>query len=216
MQTISKSILIAHLFHSQSIAWKYVYNNLMLHTKSPMHSVVTHVRSNAHDHTSCMEHWTLNSRNVNSTFAVNGWFILSTFWPSGSTLVQFSCDTFSCLYRCLVGHETLENELYGVYRFWDFERVFFALSYIVCPRYPYMWNLLTLWYVVSNIRILIGQQLRMHNHGLSTCFYFQVNLLSGEKSVASSTCPLGSTWLWWRSAAVNIRLVQLEDLCVRC
>ena len=42
---------------------------------SPTLSVVMNVRSNARDQSSRIDYWTLNSRNINSMFAVNGWFI---------------------------------------------------------------------------------------------------------------------------------------------
>ena len=41
---------------------------------SPTHLVVMHVRSSARDRSSRIDYWTLNSRNVNSTFAASGRF----------------------------------------------------------------------------------------------------------------------------------------------
>jgi len=52
----------------QEITWKYAYKNLALHSGSPTHSVVMHVRSNARDRSSRIDYWTLNSHNVNSMF----------------------------------------------------------------------------------------------------------------------------------------------------
>ena len=60
----------------RTIASKYAFNNLELRTGSPTRSVVTRVRSSASDQYSLRSHWTLNPRNVNSMFAVNGWFML--------------------------------------------------------------------------------------------------------------------------------------------
>ena len=42
-----------------------------------MRSVVMNVRSSTRDRSSHIDYWTLNSCNVNSVFAVNGWFIQS-------------------------------------------------------------------------------------------------------------------------------------------
>ena len=61
----------------RTIAWKYAYKNLMLHSGSPTHSVVMHVRSSALDRSLRIEYWTLNSRNVNSMFAMSGRFFHS-------------------------------------------------------------------------------------------------------------------------------------------
>jgi len=60
-----------------TVAWKYAYKNLTLHSGSPTHSVVTRVRSSARDRSSRIDYWTLNSRNVNSMFAASGWFFHS-------------------------------------------------------------------------------------------------------------------------------------------
>ena len=49
----------------------------LLQSGSPLCSVVMNVRSSTHDQSSRIKYWTLNSRNVNSVFAVNGWFIQS-------------------------------------------------------------------------------------------------------------------------------------------
>ena len=63
--------------HRQTIAWKYVYKNLTLHSGSTTHPVVMHVRSSACDRSSHIDYWTLNSRNVNSMFAASGRFFHS-------------------------------------------------------------------------------------------------------------------------------------------
>ena len=52
-----------------TIAWKYAYKNLALHSGSPTHSVVLCIRSSTCDRSSRIDYWTLNSRNVNSMFA---------------------------------------------------------------------------------------------------------------------------------------------------
>ena len=61
----------------RTIAWKYAYKNLTLHSGSPTHSVVTHVRSSTRDRSSRIDYWTLNSRNVNTMFAASGQFFHS-------------------------------------------------------------------------------------------------------------------------------------------
>ena len=61
----------------QTIAWKYAYKNFTLHSGSPTHLVVTHVRSSTHDWSSRIDYWTLNSRNVNTMFAASGQFFHS-------------------------------------------------------------------------------------------------------------------------------------------
>jgi len=83
MRTIRKLISIAHGTYNackfwtcrtsgsvccRTIAWKYAYKNLTLHSGSPTHSVVMHVRSSARNWSSCTDYWTLNSCNVNSMF----------------------------------------------------------------------------------------------------------------------------------------------------
>jgi len=42
------------LVHEQTIAWKYAYKNLMLHSGSPTHSIVMNTRSGVHDQSSRM------------------------------------------------------------------------------------------------------------------------------------------------------------------
>ena len=54
----------------RTIAWKYAYKNLVLHSGSSTHSVAMQVRSSACDWSSRIDYWTLNSHNVNSMFAV--------------------------------------------------------------------------------------------------------------------------------------------------
>ena len=63
--------------HGRTIAWKYAYKNLTLHSRSPTHSVVTNIRSSARDWSLRIDYWTLNSRNVNSIFAASGRFFHS-------------------------------------------------------------------------------------------------------------------------------------------
>ena len=92
MQTIRKLISIARgtynackfwmcrtssSIHCQTKAWKYAYKNPTLDGGSPTHSVTMHIRSSPHDWSSRTGYWTLNSHNVNSTFAVNGWIMQS-------------------------------------------------------------------------------------------------------------------------------------------
>ena len=92
MRTIRKSVSIARgtysarkfwarrtsgLVRRQTIAWKYAHKNLALHSGSPTHSVVMHVRSSARDRSSRIDYWTMNSRNVNSMFAASSRFFHS-------------------------------------------------------------------------------------------------------------------------------------------
>jgi len=63
-------------------------------------------------------------------------------------LATFRFGTFMVLFhstRHVIGHEAFENEWHVIkaYKFNNFER-FFVLSYIACPRYPYIWSLLAL------------------------------------------------------------------------
>ena len=60
----------------------YAHKNRALHSGSPTHSVVMHVRSSARDRSSRIDYWTLNSRNVNSMFDANG-----RFFPSRSQII---------------------------------------------------------------------------------------------------------------------------------
>ena len=78
MRTIRKLISIAH----GTIAWKYAHKNRALHSGSRTHSVVMHVRSSARDRSSRIDHWTSNSRNVNSMFDARG-----RFFPSRSQTI---------------------------------------------------------------------------------------------------------------------------------
>ena len=66
------------------------------------------------------------------------------FWPSGDFLVRYF--NFAMIFSatgCVVRHETLEDERYGVitaYKLAVLEmlRNLFVLAYIACPRYPYI------------------------------------------------------------------------------
>jgi len=88
MRAIRKLILIAHGTYNarkfwtrrtsssvrgQTIAWKYAYR-ISRYSGNPMHLVVMHVRSSTRDRSLRIDYWTLNSRNVNSTFAASGRF----------------------------------------------------------------------------------------------------------------------------------------------
>ena len=54
------------LVHHQTIAWKYAYKNLTLHSGSCTHLAVMHIRSSTCDRSSRIDYWTLNSHNINS------------------------------------------------------------------------------------------------------------------------------------------------------
>ena len=81
-----------------TIAWKYAYKNLTLHSGSPTHSVVMHVRSSGRDRSSRIDYWTLNSRNVNSMFVASG-----RFFHSGSHMIQcqWLCVNTNIIHRAL-------------------------------------------------------------------------------------------------------------------
>ena len=74
----------------RTIAWKCAYKNLTLHSGSPTHSVVTSVRSSAHNRSSRIDYWTLNSRNVNSVFAASGRFMRRRSHIFNAQLTSFS------------------------------------------------------------------------------------------------------------------------------
>ena len=75
----------------QTIAWKYAYNNLVLHSRNPTHSVVMHVKSSACHRSSRIDYWTLNSCNVNS---MTGWSTryLSLLWVKAYTQLPKAQD----------------------------------------------------------------------------------------------------------------------------
>ena len=65
-------------------------------------------------------------------------------WRCGDFLVWYFRNDFSCHWACCSSWKHLEDEWYVVkkaykFRFWEF------FSYIECPHYPYIQNLITLW-----------------------------------------------------------------------
>ena len=80
----------------RTIAKKYAYNNLMLHSRSSMHSVVMHFRSSACNRSLRTDYWTLNSHNINSVFAVNGWFMYYSFLTSYIYIYKASNGANTC------------------------------------------------------------------------------------------------------------------------
>ena len=77
MHVNSEHVGLSGSVRGRTIVWKYAYKNLMLHSGSPTHSVVMHVRSSTRDRSSRIDYWTLNSRNVSSMFAASGQFFHS-------------------------------------------------------------------------------------------------------------------------------------------
>jgi len=114
--TIRKLISIAHgtyhackswthrtsgLVCSRTVAWKYAYKNLTLHSRNPTHSVVMRVRSSTCDRSSRSDYWTFNSHNVNSMFAASGRFfhyrshISNARSPPFSEVWSHLCNAFN-------------------------------------------------------------------------------------------------------------------------
>ena len=127
---------------------------------------------------------------------------MKRFWLLGDFLVRCSHDALtmlmlSCATRSLVGHETFNNELYiNCYIGLLFLRDF-LYYHILHPCYRYIYSLLTLWYILSQVMPING-----------STDWVGVFLLLGILVIFQTTHNVQCTWLIgdWQSWGIMLPL----------